>query len=143
MIKNLFLGDDYLTSQSYSNQNLYVQPPTRNPNLNSNTGFNEEKTEPSMSPNPGMLDDKSNLAPRGRLRGPLSEANLSQLDRASSIGGYGKSKRVDEPPRPPPPRAEGKILYLLICIKLDKDKVLNFLNLKMYMTYVPLIQKFI
>lgn len=94
-------------NQSYSNQNLYVQPPTRNPNLNSNNGFMEDKTDPP--PNPSMLDDKSNLAPRGRLRGPLSDANLSQLDRASSIGGYGKSKRVDEPPRPPPPRPEGNI----------------------------------
>lgn len=96
------LGDDFLTSgQSYSNQNLYVQPPTRNPNLNTN-GF-EEKMDPSSGPN-SLTDDKNNLAPRGRLRGPLSEANLSQLDARNS---YGRSKGRDEPPRPPPPRPEG------------------------------------
>lgn len=106
-VNNYYKGDDYLTSQSYSNQNLYVQPPTRNPNLNSNNGYGEEKSDPMGTPN-STLDDKSNLAPRGRLRGPLSDANLSQLDRASSLGGYGKSKRIDEPPRPPPPRPEGE-----------------------------------
>lgn len=105
-VNNYYKGDDYLMNQSYSNQNLYVQPPTRNPNLNTGNGFVEEKSEPIN--NPATLDDKSNLAPRGRLRGPLSDANLSQLDRASSIGGYGgKSRKPDEPPRPPPPRPEG------------------------------------
>lgn len=42
------LGDDFLTSsnQSYSNQNLYVQPPTRNPNLNQNGSSFDEKADP-------------------------------------------------------------------------------------------------
>ncbi|XP_071051834.1 tight junction protein ZO-1 isoform X3 [Onthophagus taurus] len=92
-------GDDFLTSgQSYSNQNLYVQPPTRNPNLNN--GFDDKMDLPS-GPN-SLNEDKSNLAPRGRLRGPLSQDNLNQLDRNS----YGRSKGRDEPPRPPPPRPE-------------------------------------
>ncbi|KAI4456214.1 tight junction protein [Holotrichia oblita] len=100
-VNNFYKGDDFLTSgQSYSNQNLYVQPPTRNPNLNTN-GF-EEKMDPGSGPN-SLTDDKNNLAPRGRLRGPLSEANLSQLDARNS---YGRSKGRDEPPRPPPPRPE-------------------------------------
>uniref|UniRef100_A0A6P7GE89 Tight junction protein ZO-1 n=1 Tax=Diabrotica virgifera virgifera TaxID=50390 RepID=A0A6P7GE89_DIAVI len=99
-------GDDFLTSghQSYSNQNLYVQPPTRNPNLNQNGGF-EDKLDQSSGPN-SLPDEKSNLAPRGRSRGPLSEANLNQLENRNSIAGYGLLKGRDDPPRPPPPRAE-------------------------------------
>lgn len=112
-----------MMNQSYSNQNLYVQPPTRNPNLNTSNGFIEEKSDPA--PNPAMLDDKNNLAPRGRLRGPLSDASLSQLDRdrANSMSGYGKSKRPDEPPRPPPPRAEGNnnLCLQIITALLDTD----------------------
>ncbi|XP_064213330.1 tight junction protein ZO-1 isoform X3 [Tribolium castaneum] len=103
-VNNFYKGDDFLTSQSYSNQNLYVQPPTRNPNLNTSGGF-EDKLDPNSGPN-SLVDDKSNLAPRGRTRGPLSEANLNQLDNRNSLGGYGRSKGRDEPPRPPPPRAE-------------------------------------
>ncbi|XP_063904633.1 tight junction protein ZO-1 isoform X4 [Zophobas morio] len=103
-VNNFYKGDDFLTSQSYSNQNLYVQPPTRNPNLNTSGGF-EDKLDPSSGPN-SLVDDKSNLAPRGRSRGPLSEANLNQLENRNSLGGYGRSKGRDEPPRPPPPRAE-------------------------------------
>lgn len=100
-------GDDFLTSgQSYSNQNLYVQPPTRNANLNNSNGF-DEKMDPNSGPN-SLPDDKNNLAPRGRSRGPLSEANLSQLDSRSNMVGYGRSKSREEPPRPPPPRVEGK-----------------------------------
>lgn len=107
---SIFSGDDFLTSghQSYSNQNLYVQPPTRNPNLNQNNGF-EEKLDQNSGPN-SLPDEKSNLAPRGRSRGPLSEANLTQLENRNSIPGYARSKGRDEPPRPPPPRAEG--LYI-------------------------------
>lgn len=105
-VNNFYKGDDFLTSgQSYSNQNLYVQPPTRNPNLNQNGGF-EEKLDPNSGPN-SLPDEKSNLAPRGRSRGPLSEANLNQLENRNSISGYGLLKGRDEPPRPPPPRAEG------------------------------------
>lgn len=103
-VNNFYKGDDFLTPQGYSNQNLYVQPPTRNQNLNPNAAF-EEKLEPNSGPN-SLVDDKSNLAPRGRSRGPLSEANLNQLENRNSLGGYGRSKGRDEPPRPPPPRAE-------------------------------------
>jgi tight junction protein 1 len=103
-VNNFYKGDDFLTSQSYSNQNLYVQPPTRNPNLNTSGGF-EDKLEPNSGPN-SLVDDKSNLAPRGRSRGPLSEANLNQLENRNSLVGYGRAKGRDEPPRPPPPRAE-------------------------------------
>ncbi|KAJ8928951.1 hypothetical protein NQ314_018413, partial [Rhamnusium bicolor] len=105
-VNNFYKGDDFLTSgpQSYSNQNLYVQPPTRNPNLIQNGGF-DEKLDQNSGPN-SLPDEKSNLAPRGRSRGPLSEANLNQLENRNSIAGYGRSKGRDEPPRPPPPRAE-------------------------------------
>lgn len=106
MIFNIL--DDFLTSpQGYSNQNLYVQPPTRNPNLNTNGGY-EDKLEPNSGPN-SLLDDKSNLAPRGRLRQPLSEASINQINQINrnSLEGYGRSKGRDEPPRPPPPRVEG------------------------------------
>ncbi|XP_076275264.1 zonula occludens-like protein polychaetoid isoform X2 [Rhynchophorus ferrugineus] len=107
-VNNFYKGDDFLTSsnQSYSNQNLYVQPPTRNTNLNQNGSF-DEKADPISVSGPNSLDEKSNLAPRGRSRGPLSEANLNQLDNRNSLSGYGRSKSGrDEPPRPPPPRAE-------------------------------------
>lgn len=106
--KKHFLGDDFLTSgQSYSNQNLYVQPPTRNNNTNlnnSSNGFEEQKQEMNISGPNSLPEDKNNLAPRGRSRGPLSEANLSQLDARNNMGSYSRQK---EPPRPPPPRAEG------------------------------------
>ncbi|XP_053594101.1 tight junction protein ZO-1 isoform X2 [Microplitis demolitor] len=68
---------EYLSGASYSSQNLYVPPPTR------------------------QTDDKSNLAPRGaggRSRGPLMDVSLSQLDLPAT-------PTVD-PPRPPPPRPE-------------------------------------
>lgn len=67
---------EFLSGASYSSQNLYVPPPTRQP-----------------------LEDKSNLAPRGRSRGPLMDVSLSQLDLPAT-------PTVD-PPRPPPPRLEG------------------------------------
>ncbi|KAK4874165.1 hypothetical protein RN001_013525 [Aquatica leii] len=102
-VNNLY-KDDFLTSpQSYSNQNLYVQPPTRNHNIHTNGGF-DDKLEQNSGPN-SLTDDKSNLAPRGRLRQPLSEANINQLNR-NSLEGYGRSKSKEEPPRPPPPRPE-------------------------------------
>ncbi|KAL1497924.1 hypothetical protein ABEB36_008804 [Hypothenemus hampei] len=107
-VNNFYKGDDFLTSsnQSYSNQNLYVQPPTRN-NFNQNGSF-DEKADSMQASGPNSLnDEKSNLAPRGRSRGPLSEANLNQLDNKNGLTGYGRSKgSLDEPPRPPPPRAE-------------------------------------
>ncbi|KAG5898442.1 hypothetical protein JTB14_036524 [Gonioctena quinquepunctata] len=105
-VNNFYKGDDFLTSghQSYSNQNLYVQPPTRNTNLNQNGSF-EEKLDQNSGPN-SLPDEKSNLAPRGRSRGPLLEANLNQVEgNRNSIAGYAWKGR-EEPPRPPPPRVE-------------------------------------
>ncbi|XP_065722423.2 tight junction protein ZO-3 isoform X12 [Drosophila suzukii] len=86
------LEDPYLPGgASYSSQNLYVQPPTRTsngPNMNGN-GLNEEK---------------SNLTPRGRSRGPIMDGvSLQQLDRPVTPT-RGRSAGIDEPPRPPPPR---------------------------------------
>jgi tight junction protein 1 len=85
------MEETFLNSNSYSAQNLYVQPPTR----------------PAIST---LLDDKSNLTPRGRSRGPLTDISLSQLDRPSTPQGGGGHLRsrstIDEPPRPPPPRGE-------------------------------------
>ncbi|KAE8744350.1 hypothetical protein FOCC_FOCC009073 [Frankliniella occidentalis] len=103
---------------NYSSQNLYVQPPTRgslHPHQNS------------------LLDDKSNLLPRGRSRVPLPDhVSLSQLDRPSTPNGAGggagpsigsptsaghnhsrSRSGIDDsdglsPPRPPPPRTEGE-----------------------------------
>ena len=87
------LDDPYLNGgATYSSQNLYVQPPTRSSN--------------SGPPN-GLNDEKSNLTPRGRSRGPLMDGvSLQQLDRPSTPpNGSTPRSRVDEPPRPPPPRA--------------------------------------
>ncbi|XP_075223249.1 tight junction protein ZO-3-like isoform X2 [Lycorma delicatula] len=83
---------DGLNGSNYTSQNLYVQPPTRQQ----------------------MLDDKSNLLPRGRSRGPLLDVSLSQLDRPASPQSphhsHSRSRSgLDEPPdppRPPPPRPE-------------------------------------
>lgn len=75
---------------NYSAQNLYVQPPTR----------------PAMST---LLDDKSNLTPRGRSRNPLMDVSLLQLDRPStpqSAGHLRGAGHAEDPPRPPPPRGE-------------------------------------
>ncbi|XP_063232156.1 LOW QUALITY PROTEIN: tight junction protein ZO-1 [Bacillus rossius redtenbacheri] len=102
---------DGLGAPNYSSQNLYVQPPTRHQH---------------------SLDDKSNLLPRGRSRGPLLDVSLSQLDRPSTPAGHGahlhphhphphhhahhgrSRSGLEEggvpdglgPPRPPPPRPE-------------------------------------
>lgn len=73
-------GADY-SGQGYSSQNLYVPPPTRLPSSSS--------------------EDKSNLAPRGRSRGPLMDVSLSQLDLPAT-----PTQAHKEPPRPPPPRPE-------------------------------------
>lgn len=96
-----------LSGPNYSSQNLYVQPPTRHP------------------PQHNIAEDKSNLLPRGRSRGPLLDVSLSQLDRLATPVGSGGSGHhhshhrsrsgVDDgtsppdplgPPRPPPPRPE-------------------------------------
>ncbi|XP_058984988.1 tight junction protein ZO-1 isoform X7 [Musca domestica] len=89
------LDDPYLNGgATYSSQNLYVQPPTRTPN---------------NGPMNGLMDEKSNLTPRGRSRGPIMEGvSLQQLDRpVTPTNGQGGRSRIDEPPRPPPPRAGG------------------------------------
>ncbi|XP_017847313.2 tight junction protein ZO-1 isoform X3 [Drosophila busckii] len=93
------LDDAYLPGgASYSSQNLYVQPPTRTSN------------GPSVNGN-GLNDEKSNLTPRGRSRGPLMDGvSLQQLDRPVSPTN-GARARVDEPPRPPPPRAAQEDFY--------------------------------
>uniref|UniRef100_A0A1I8NW97 Tight junction protein ZO-1 n=1 Tax=Stomoxys calcitrans TaxID=35570 RepID=A0A1I8NW97_STOCA len=86
------LDDPYLNGgATYSSQNLYVQPPTRT----SNNG-----------PVNGLNDEKSNLTPRGRSRGPIMEGvSLQQLDRPVTPPNASSSRsRLDEPPRPPPPR---------------------------------------
>lgn len=75
---------------SYSAQNLYVQPPSRS----------------AIST---ILDDKSNLTPRGRSRNPLTDVSLSQLDIPSTpqTSNHSRSRSgLDEPPRPPPPRGD-------------------------------------
>ncbi|XP_044740428.1 tight junction protein ZO-1 isoform X3 [Chrysoperla carnea] len=86
-------GEDlFVPNQSYSNQNLYVQPPTRHSHQHT-TSYTEENAE-----------DKSNLVPRGgRLRGPLNDnVNLSrELEAAVTNRQHSR-----EPPRPPPPRPE-------------------------------------
>lgn len=87
---------EYLSgTTSYSSQNLYVPPPTRQP-----------------------IEDKSNLVPRGRARGPLMDVSLSQLDLPAT-------PTVD-PPRPPPPRPEGTIsmkmrVHARVCYIFSKN----------------------
>ncbi|XP_043071184.1 tight junction protein ZO-1 isoform X16 [Drosophila grimshawi] len=98
------LDDAYLPGgAAYSSQNLYVQPPTRTSNGPSSVnGLN------------GLSEEKSNLTPRGRSRGPLMDGvSLQQLDRPvtpTTNGGVGRG-RIDEPPRPPPPRAALEDFY--------------------------------
>ncbi|XP_034488626.1 uncharacterized protein LOC117792552 isoform X3 [Drosophila innubila] len=93
------LDDAYVPGgASYSSQNLYVQPPTRTSN------------GPTVNGN-GLNEEKSNLTPRGRSRGPLMDGvSLQQLDRPVTPTNGGRG-RVDEPPRPPPPRAAQEDFY--------------------------------
>jgi len=81
---------NYMESvNNYSSQNVYVQPPTRH-----------------------QMEDKSNLAPRGRSRGPIMDpGSMGQLDESSSpLHGHSRSRSTVEeppdPPRPPPPRPQ-------------------------------------
>nr|XP_036229502.1 uncharacterized protein LOC106622754 isoform X3 [Bactrocera oleae] len=86
------LDDPYLGGANYSSQNLYVQPPTRSMMNGVANGLN---------------DEKSNLTPRGRSRGPIMDGvSLSQLDRPVTPPNSNRT-RTDEPPRPPPPRVSG------------------------------------
>lgn len=78
------LDDPYLNGGTYASQNLYVQPPTRSA---------------------AMCDEKSNLTPRGRSRGPITDLSLQQLDRPTTPPGVRRG--LDDPPRPPPPRVGG------------------------------------
>jgi len=80
---------EYLSGASYSSQNLYVPPPTRQP-----------------------LEDKSNLVPRGRSRGPLMDVSLSQLDLPATP--------TMDPPRPPPPRPEGTCQLIIIRLTIGR-----------------------
>lgn len=57
-------------TSGYSTQNLYVQPPTR-PSMAS----------PMMSNSNISPDDKNNLTPRGRSRGPIVDGPMMQLDK--------------------------------------------------------------
>lgn len=106
---------DGLSGPNYSSQNLYVQPPTR-------SGHQTHQHN--------LVEDKSNLVPRGRSRGPLLDVSLSQLDRpATPVGlphhhshahsrsrsgledgapSLGPPDPLGSPPRPPPPRPEGE-----------------------------------
>nr|XP_024216154.1 tight junction protein ZO-1-like isoform X2 [Halyomorpha halys] len=75
---------------NYSSQNVYVQPPTRL-----------------------QIDDKNNLAPRGRSRGPLLDSSsLGQVDRPTTPPNHGHLRsrsgieELPDPPRPPPPRCQ-------------------------------------
>lgn len=71
------------TSGGYSSQNLYVQPPTRS----------AISSPPSSNLN-ASPEDKSNLTPRGRSRGPIVDG--MQLDRPSSpqAGMHSRSRSI-------------------------------------------------
>lgn len=83
-------GGEYLSGASYSSQNLYVPPPTRQP-----------------------LEEKSTVSPRGRSRGPLMDVSLSQLDLPAT-------PTVDPPRPPPPRPEGCGILYKSFIILLMK-----------------------
>ncbi|XP_049776224.1 tight junction protein ZO-1 isoform X5 [Schistocerca cancellata] len=104
---------DGLSGPNYSSQNLYVQPPTRHHH------HHQQQPPPAPPHQPGSVEDKSNLLPRGRSRGPLLDVSLSQLDRPATPvgastgagvagveggGSHGRSRSgLDEPPPPQPP----------------------------------------
>lgn len=90
---------------NYSAQNLYVQPPTR---------------PTAMST---LLDDKSNLTPRGRSRNPLMDVSLQlQLDRPATPP---TDAAADDPPRPPPPRNSGEDSFYASRRQLYEDDPLR------------------
>lgn len=88
---------------NYCNQNLYVQPPTRGGSIDYR---NPMTPQPPLPHSP--YDDKASAVGRmpagSRSRGPLMDVSLSQLDQAHN----GVHDAEDVPPRPPPPRSEGK-----------------------------------
>lgn len=69
-------------TSGYSAQNLYVQPPTR-PSVASPLSNNS-----SASP-----DDKNNLTPRGRSRGPIVDGPMMQLDKPNTPQGMHSRNR--------------------------------------------------
>ncbi|XP_031626830.1 uncharacterized protein LOC116343080 isoform X3 [Contarinia nasturtii] len=60
-------------TSGYSTQNLYVQPPTR-----------PSATSPLSTNSNASPDDKNNLTPRGRSRGPIVDGPMMQLDKPNS-----------------------------------------------------------
>ncbi|XP_067132749.1 tight junction protein ZO-1-like [Centruroides vittatus] len=90
------------TGLQWTNQNLYVQPPTR--------GDYRSPVSPDCS------EDKNNLSRMqgGRNRGPLMDISLSQLDQPATplLTGHGHSRAPisledeEPPPRPPLPRID-------------------------------------
>lgn len=88
---NVLLTDgNYMDGvNNYTSQNVYVQPPTRL-----------------------MLDDKSNLAPRGRTRGPIMDPGSLERPTTPASHSHSRSRSGIEdgpdPPRPPPPRTQGR-----------------------------------
>lgn len=60
-------------TSGYSTQNLYVQPPTR-----------PSAASPLSSNSNTSPDDKNNLTPRGRSRGPIVDGPMMQLDKPNS-----------------------------------------------------------
>lgn len=63
-------------TSGYSTQNLYVSPPTR-----------PAVASPPTSNMNAIVDDKNNLTPRGRSRGPIVDGSTMQLDRPGSPQG--------------------------------------------------------
>ncbi|GAB6031940.1 hypothetical protein CHUAL_010327 [Chamberlinius hualienensis] len=96
------LYDSALNDRQYPNQNLYVQPPTRN-DMYRQSNLNEQN------------EDKNNLTRMsGRSRGPILDISLSQLDQPATplLHGHAHSRvplgseEEEPPPRPPPPILE-------------------------------------
>ncbi|EEC09898.1 tight junction protein tama, putative [Ixodes scapularis] len=92
----------------WSNQNLYVQPPTRG-RATDMEGFTWRSVVAVFGdyrppPPPERADEKNNLSrgQAGRNRGPLLDISLSQLDQP--VGQPPGRDADGTPPRPPPPR---------------------------------------
>lgn len=79
------MGNNNQSRANWSNQNVYVQPPTRDTNVT----------------------HTSSAARLNRSRNPLSDISLTQLDQPATplqTGRDGQPISEDAPPRPPPPR---------------------------------------
>ncbi|CAG2104772.1 unnamed protein product, partial [Medioppia subpectinata] len=83
---------------NWSNQNVYVQPPTRG-------DFGQNSDEKN-----NLLVMQSQGGPSGRNRGPISDISLQQLDQPATplLTTHSRDPSLpnesDPPPRPPPPR---------------------------------------